>query len=180
MARIHPVDLNAPQSGQAGGLLERFRAGLGTLPAVVRTLAHSPAALEAFMGAELALLSGSVEEALRRQVGLLVAELHGCPASLALRAAMGRAAGLSSDQIADGRRGSSPDRKTDAALRFARALIESRGRVGDEDLERLRKSGFRDAEIVELVAAVALALCADYLNLVAQAEPDFPAPAPLL
>jgi hypothetical protein len=50
-----------------------------------------PAASEPFMDAELGLLSGSVGEPLRRQIRILVAEVHGCPASLALRAAMGRA-----------------------------------------------------------------------------------------
>ncbi|MBI5446188.1 MAG: carboxymuconolactone decarboxylase family protein, partial [Deltaproteobacteria bacterium] len=60
MTRIDPVDVNAPPNGEARELLERFRERLGTLPAVIRTLAHSPAAPKAFTEAELALLSGSV------------------------------------------------------------------------------------------------------------------------
>jgi alkylhydroperoxidase family enzyme len=179
MPRLRPVDADTHRSLESRELLETYRENLGTLPAVIRTLAHSPAALKAFMEAELALSSGSLSEPLRRQVGLLAAEVHGCPASLALRAALGRSAGLGSDQIADGRRGASPDRRVDAALRFVRALLDGRGRVEDADVERLRKAGFRDAEVVELVATATLALCADYLNLLADAEPDFPPPAPL-
>lgn len=179
MIRIPPVDLDPAPEARARDLLAAFHDRLGTLPAVIRTLARSPAALEAFMAAELALAAGVLDPGLRRQVGLFAAEAHACPASLALRAALGRAAGLSSDQVADARRGSSPDRRADAALGFARALLAGRGRVADADVARLRQAGFGDAEVVELVATVALAICADYLNHVAGAEPDFPVPPPL-
>jgi len=179
MPRIPAVDLDHALDDRTRELLEAFHDRLGTLPALIRTLARSPAALKAFTAAELALGAGVLDPGLRRQVGLFAAEAHACPASLGLRTALGRAAGLSSDQVVDARRGTSPDRRVDAALRFARALLEGRGRVGDADVARLRKAGFGDAEVVELVATVALALCADYLNQVAGTEPDFPVPPPL-
>ncbi len=65
--------------------------------------------------------------------------------------------------------------KTTAALRFARDLID---RNGDCSTVELREAGYGDAEIVEIVAYVALNLFENYFNTVAQTELDLPLEAP--
>ena len=174
MPRIRPVS-PAEAQGEARDLLDAVGAQLGMVPNLHRTLAASPAALRSYMGAGLALAEGSLGEPLREQIALTVAEAHGCEYCLAAHAALGRAAGLSEDQIADGRRGSSPDRRADAALTLARRLVETQGDVADVDLARARSSGLGDAEIVEIVANVALSTFANTLNLLARPDVDFPA-----
>ncbi len=57
-------------------------------------------------------------------------------------------------------------------------MLESRGNVSDDVLERVRKAGFDDGEIAELVAHVALNVLTDYFNRVAQPEIDFPVVEP--
>ena len=144
------------------------------VPNLLRTLARAPAALAAFLDASAALARGALPARLREQVALTVAESNVCGYCLAAHAAAGAAAGLSDEEIADARHGVSPDRRTDAALRFARRIVATRGRIADADLARVRRAGFDDAAITELVVHVGLQQLANTFNLVAATEPDFP------
>ncbi len=63
----------------------------------------------------------------------------------------------------------------EAALRFALAIVEKRGWVSDEDVQRVRAAGFADREIAEVVATVAHTMFSNYFNHVAGTEVDFPA-----
>jgi AhpD family alkylhydroperoxidase len=111
---------------------------------------------------------------LREQIALAVAQENDCDYCLAAHTALGRSVGLSDEAIRDSRRGASPDSKTDAALRFARLIVEKRGRVSDEDVARVRYAGHTDAEIAEIVANVAVNIFTNYFNHVAETEVDFP------
>jgi len=82
--------------------------------------------------------------------------------------------GLGNEEITDSRRGTSPDRKTEAGLQFARKVVTERGFVSDGDVAGLREVGYGDGEIVEIVASVGLNLFTNYFNHVAETEIDFP------
>ena len=66
------------------------------------------------------------------------------------------------------------DARTDAALRFARRVAESRGRVSDTEIAALRNAGFDEAGVIEIVVNVALNVLTNYVNNVAQTDIDFP------
>jgi uncharacterized peroxidase-related enzyme len=170
---IHPSDAD----GKAKQLLDGVQARLGMAPNLMRAMANAPAVLEAYLGFSGALAKGVLPAALREQIALTVAEVNGCAYCLAAHSALGRSAGLSDEAIRDSRNGASPDRKTEAALRFARQVVERRGRVSDDDVARIRRAGHADAEIAEIVANVAVNLFTNYFNHVAETEVDFP-PAP--
>ena len=69
---------------------------------------------------------------------------------------------------------SATDSKSDAALKFARAVTLQRGTIADADLQAARAAGLNDAEIVEVVQHVALNILTNYTNNVAQTVIDFP------
>ncbi len=68
----------------------------------------------------------------------------------------------------------SPDRKTEAVLQFASKVVTERGWVSDDDVAGLRNVGASDAEVAEIVGAVALNIFSNYFNHVAGTEVDFP------
>ena len=82
--------------------------------------------------------------------------------------------GLSEEQVLDSRQALSVDRKAEAALKFAKAVVEKRGWVSDADVARVRHAGYDDGEIAEIVAHVAKSMFANYFNHVAQTDIDFP------
>lgn len=80
--------------------------------------------------------------------------------------------------MAANRKGASSDPKVDAAVRFAATIVRQRGHVSDADVAAARKAGFDDAQLVEIVAHVALNTLTNYVNEVALTEIDFPAVSP--
>jgi alkylhydroperoxidase family enzyme len=62
----------------------------------------------------------------------------------------------------------------EAALSFARTVVEKRGRVSDAGLEAVRRAGYSDGEIIDIIALVAVNLLTNYVNLVAGTDIDFP------
>jgi uncharacterized peroxidase-related enzyme len=173
MPRLKAVTM-ADADGKARALLEGVQKKLGMAPNVMRTMANSPAVLEAYLGFSSALAKGFLSAKLRERIALAVGEANQCRYCLAAHSALGRAAGLSDSEIADSRAGCSAARKTGAAVAFARKLVSERGRVDDSDLERLHAAGFSEGDITEIVANVAVNLFTNYLNHVADTEIDFP------
>jgi alkylhydroperoxidase family enzyme len=82
--------------------------------------------------------------------------------------------GLTTDQIRDSRLGNAVDAKTDTLLHFVRKVVETRGRVGNDDLDEVRAAGFDDGVIAEVVAHVALNAFTNYFNELNETDLDFP------
>lgn len=173
MPRLQAV-IPETTTGRVRELLDQIQTSLGVTPNLARTLANSPAALEGYLNFGDALRRGLLPAKLREQIALAVAQANDCAYCLAAHTAIGRTEGLSEEAILDSRRGESPNSKDATALQFARKLVSERGRVGDEDLMRLRRSGYSDTEIAEIIANVALHQFTTYFNHVAMTEVDFP------
>jgi uncharacterized peroxidase-related enzyme len=156
-------------------LLAAVKKQLGVVPNLMKLVGHSPAALEGYLSLNGALAKGALDVQLRERIALAVAEYNGCDYCLAAHDYLGRnVARLSGSEIDAAREGRSQDSRADAALRFARQVAESRGRVADTDLAALRAAGFDEAGVIEIVVNVALNVLTNYVNNVAQTEVDFP------
>jgi alkylhydroperoxidase family enzyme len=82
---------------------------------------------------------------------------------------------MSADEIIIARRGDATDPKRHAAVQFARKVIETRGKVGDADLQAVRDAGYTEANVIEIVALVAMYSLTNFFNNVFDPEKDFPA-----
>jgi uncharacterized peroxidase-related enzyme len=173
MQTIQPIQ-DEHSDSQAQQLLDVVRGELGLTPNMMKTMAHSPATLEGYLNFSGALANGTLHPQLREQIALAVAQANRCEYSLAAHAALGRKAGLTEDQILASREARAADARTDAALKFVRDLVISRGDLLAENLHRLRDLDYRDGEIVEIVALAALNIFGNYFNRVAGTELDFP------
>jgi uncharacterized peroxidase-related enzyme len=157
--------------------LEAVQKQLGAVPNLFRLLATSPATLTGYLGLSGALGKGTLDPRTRERIALAVAEINGCGYCLAAHSYIGtNLAKLDAAEIAAARAGRSADARADAALRFAVAVTQARGRATDADLAAVRAAGWSDAEILEIVAHVALNTLTNYVNEVARTEVDFPAP----
>jgi uncharacterized peroxidase-related enzyme len=173
MSRINPVDRNTITDGVRRNF-DAIQKRLGIVPNMMQTMAQSPHVLEGYLGLSGALSRGALSAQLQEQIALAVSEVNACDYCLSAHSALGRGAGLSSDALDASRAGRASDAKTTAALQFARAVVERRGGITDNDLDRVRAAGFSDAEIVEIIAHVALNVFTNYFNRTAQTEIDFP------
>jgi len=169
MPRISPIDPSTPND-----LLEKTRAQLGRVPNLYATLARSPESLQGYLDFRAALVRGKLPARVRELIALLVASDNGCRYCVAAHTFRGGKMGIADPDLASARRAESSDPKTAAALRFARAVLADRGGVDDARLADVREAGWSDAEVLELVAHVALNVFSNYVNHVAEPDLDFP------
>lgn len=174
MPRLSTVD-PATAEPQARALLGKVERALGVTPNMMRAMANSPAVLDAYLSFSGALSKGRLPAAVQEQIALVAATENECGYCLAAHTVLGARAGLSETDLVSGRHARASDPKVEAALRFARAVITTKGFVSDDDLAEVRGAGYDDGEIGEIVAAVALNTFTNYFNSVGETQLDFPA-----
>jgi uncharacterized peroxidase-related enzyme len=157
--------------------LDMFAKNIGFTPNMMTTFALSPIAFNAW-----ATLLGSMSKALdvktRDSIGLAVSEVNGCNYCLTVHSFTAEhMAKLPADEIILARKGHATDPKRDAAVQFARKVIETRGNVSDADVKAVRDAGYTDANVIEIVALVAMYSLTNFFNNVFDPEKDFPAVA---
>jgi uncharacterized peroxidase-related enzyme len=167
-----PTRDEAPAASQP--LLDAVNSQLGTIPNLFRLVALSPAALQGFLS-----LSGALGRALdvktRERIALAVAEVNGCNYCLSAHTYLGlHLARLDETEIAANRLGHSHDARADAAVAFAKKVVETRGKVSEADLAAVKLGGFSEGQIVEIVVTVALNVLTNFVNNVADTPIDFP------
>jgi uncharacterized peroxidase-related enzyme len=173
MTRIQPINYEH-STGKARELLDAVKAKLGRTPNMMKTMAQSPAVLEAYLNFSGALGGGKLNARLREQIALNSAEINGCGYCASAHTAIGKIVGLDEDAILAARNGNAAEAKTDAALKFARTVIVNRGEVSDADLQAVKDAGFSDGEVGEIVANVALNIFTNYFNEIVKTDIDFP------
>jgi alkylhydroperoxidase family enzyme len=178
MQRLNSVDPTTAD-GRTKQLFADVEQAFGMVPNTVQVMANSSAVLESFLAFSQAMAGTSIGEKLHNQVKLTTSESNACDYCTSILSAVGPSAGLSADDILAGRTASADDVRTDAALKFAQAVLENRGKVDNEQLDAVREAGFGDAEIVEIVTSIVLGCFTNFLNNVADTELDIPRAEPV-
>lgn len=173
MNRINVVTAENANAEQKA-LLDAIHSQLGMVPNFLKVLANSPAALRAFLGLHGVAGEGRLDPQTRERIALALAQQNSCEYCLSAHTAIGRKAGLDSEEILTNRAGGSRDAKAAAAVRFARALAEHSGEVTTEELLEVRNAGYDDAEIVEIITHVGMNILTNIVGKASRVEIDFP------
>jgi uncharacterized peroxidase-related enzyme len=172
-SRIAALDPNVAE-GKTKELLTGVNNMLGATPNLFRVAAQSTPTLEGLVAMFGATGKGRLNARTREAIAMAVAETNRCDYCLSAHTYLGKAAGLSEEDLDRARDAASNDAKTNALLKFARAIVTQHGRASDEDVAAVRRAGASDAEALEVVTNVVLNIFTNYVNLVAGTEIDFP------
>jgi uncharacterized peroxidase-related enzyme len=179
MARITSLD-PAAATGKTKNLFDAVQLQMGKVPNMVRTMGHSPALLGGYLTLSRSLNSGTLSAPLREELALAVAQTNGCDYCLAAHVYSAQhVLQLDARTIAASRSQGAIDPETDAALTFARQLVQQHGHVSAAEVAAVRAAGYSEAEVGEIVGLVALNILTNYFNLMADVALDFPAAPPL-
>ncbi|QAU44761.1 carboxymuconolactone decarboxylase family protein [Bradyrhizobium guangzhouense] len=159
-------------AGESRQLLAQVKLELGSEPIMMRLLSHSPAALRGFLALRQSLTQASLPLALRERIAIAVAAANECHCCAANHRHFGQRAGIPECELDAAAAATSDDPGAAAALRFTRALVQSRGHVDDAELASMRAAGFDEAAIIEVVAVVSANMFANFVNNLAQSIPD--------
>ena len=155
--------------------LDAFTRNIGFTSNMMATFAQSPIAFNSWANL-LGSLSKALDVKTRDSIGLAVSEVNGCNYCLTVHSFTAEhMAKLPANEIILARKGHASDPKRDAAIQFARKVIETRGKISDTDLKTVRDVGYTDANIMEIVSLVAMYSLTNFFNNVFDPEQDFPA-----
>ena len=153
-------------------ILEQMGERLEESSNFLRTLAHSPAVLEAFEAQVSATARMKLQPRTQQAIALRVAELQGCGYCLAAHALEAERLGVDAAAARRYRQGLSNDPREQALLALATKVVLERGHHNGFVVETARQVGVSDEEIVEVIALVGLNTFANYLTSVANTALD--------
>ena len=171
MSRIQPTTTPDIQSQE---LLAGVKQMLGGTPNMFTTLAHSSSSLGFAVAGFTGFGASKLGVALREQLALTVAGANGCEYCASAHTALGKKNKIAEGELTNNLNAKSADPKTQAALTFARKVVDARGHVADADLQAVREAGYSDGEVLDIVTIVAFNTLTNYINSVAKTDVDFP------
>jgi uncharacterized peroxidase-related enzyme len=163
MTRFQLYDLEtAPQPSRA--ILAEMGAHDGEIPNLVRTLAESPAALDAYRQLGTLLANSTLTPSEQQVVYVTAAHANHCHYCTVPNPMFGETAeaGEIASAIRQGQR--LGDTRLQALRRFTAAMTEHRGWVPEHDVESFLKAGFTRENLLEVITGIALVTLSSYAN----------------
>lgn len=155
-------------------LFDSLKKGLGFVPNLYATIAHSDNALATYLTLQNAKSSLSVKA--REVVNLAVSEVNQCAYCLAAHSVIGKMVGFTEDQILQIRAGVAPfDARLDALARLVRNVALQRGHADDAVLQAFFEAGWNAGNLVDVMVVIGDKTVSNYLHSTTKIPVDFPA-----
>lgn len=172
MANLGLVDVDTDNE-DVKKMFDAIQSNSGRVTNMMRAMANSPIVLETYLSVNSILTRGMLSPELRELLAVTVAQGNQCQYCLSAHTAKGKKLGLDAQMMESAQLSSAEDPKIEAALKFARLLIEKRGSLRDEELTRLRFAGYTDGEIAEIILVTTFNIFPNYFNKAADTDLDF-------
>ena len=165
MSRLPLQNLEtAPEASRP--FIERALGNNGFVPNLIGVLANAPTAVETYFTVGEINGRASLTLAEREVVQITAASVHGCEFCVSGHSAIAlKKAGFDrATVVALQQRGITGIARYDALVAFTRAVIVSRGNVGNGELKAFLDAGFTQAQALEVVLGISLATLCNFAN----------------
>jgi alkylhydroperoxidase family enzyme len=157
---IHSLE-SAPEQSRPS--LEKLQGAFGMIPNVAGAMATSPVLIGSLVGLFQKVHGGSFSEQQVQVLLLTNAVTNASDWAVAFHTALALKEGVEPADVQALRERRVPRNPKNAALSaLARTLIEKRGRLDDLDVSRFLQAGFDQAQLLEVIAAVAASTITNY------------------
>jgi alkylhydroperoxidase family enzyme len=152
---------SAPEQSKPS--LEKLQGAFGMIPNVAGAMAISPVLIGSLVGLFQKVHGGSFSEQQVQVLLLTNAVTNASAWAVAFHTALALKEGVEPADVHAIRERRAPRNPKNAALSgLARTLIEKRGRLDDQDVSRFLQAGFDNAQLLEVIAAVAASTITNY------------------
>jgi uncharacterized peroxidase-related enzyme len=159
-------------------IFDNLNKGLGFVPNLFATYAHSDTALENYLTFANAKTSLSAKE--KEVVNLAVSQVNDCIYCLSAHTAIGKMNGFTEEQILELRAGySTVNNKLDALAKLAKNITENRGKTEETVLENFFNAGYTKGNLIDTISLVGDKTISNYVHSTTQVPVDFPVAQPL-
>ena len=163
----------APEKSR--GAMQRLKSSAGMVPNLAARMSTSPTLIEAFVTLREIVQAGTLDAKERETLGLTNAIENGCEWCVAFHSFVALKLGVAPAAVEQLRAGKDPaDPRLSALARFSRQLIARRGRLDRAELDAFVAAGFSKEQALEVVAALAVSLLANYAGNFVDPELDPP------
>jgi len=163
---IHTLQ-SAPEASRAP--LEALQAAFGTLPNIAGAMATSPILIGGLVALFGKVHGGSFSEDQIQVVLLTDAVANASPWAVAFHSTLALRQGIAPADVEAIRNGRLPGDPKHAALSgLARAMIEQRGHLSRQDMDRFLHAGFEPAHLLEVITIVAASTITNYAATITQ------------
>ena len=171
-----PTDATVSAANRAH--FDSLKKGLGMVPNLYATLAHSDTALGTYLALQNA--KSSLDGKAREVVNLVVSEVNRCAYCLAAHTVIGGKVGFTPQQIMEIRHGRARfDAALDALARLVHDIVTTRGHADPERVEAFLAAGWTRGQLVDVIVVIGDKTVTNYLHGTTRVPVDFP-PAPPL
>jgi uncharacterized peroxidase-related enzyme len=155
-------------------IFDNLKKGLGMVPNLYATFAHSETALATYMAFQNA--KSSVSGKAREVVNLVVSQVNECQYCLAAHTMLGKMSGFTDAQVLEIRHGhASFDTKFDALARLTKGVTQSRGHIDQALVEAFFAAGWTKENLVDVIVLIGDKTVSNYLHSTTKIPVDFPA-----
>lgn len=155
-------------------LFDQLKKGLGMVPNLYATLAHSEHALASYLALQNA--KSSITGKAREVVNLVVSQINGCEYCLAAHTVIGGMVGFTPAQILEIRGGSAGfDARLDALARLVKNIASERGHADPVRVEAFFAAGWTKENLVDAIVVIGDKTVTNYLHATTKVPVDFPA-----
>jgi alkylhydroperoxidase family enzyme len=155
--------------------LQQLQSAFGMIPNIAAAMATSPVLINSLVGLFGNVHGASFTEAQVQTVLLTDAVTNGSPWAVAFHTTLALKEGIDPADVRTIREGRLPkDSKFAALSRLAKTMIEKRGRLSDEDVNRFLAAGFGKDHLLEVIAAVAASTITNYTGSITNPPLDAP------
>jgi uncharacterized peroxidase-related enzyme len=159
-------------------IFDNLKKGLGMVPNLYATFAHSETALATYMAFQNA--KSSISGKAREVVNLVVSQVNECQYCLAAHTMLGKMNGFTDAQIIEIRHGhASFDSKLNALARLTNGITQNRGHVDQALVDAFFAAGWTKENLVDAIVIIGDKTVSNYLHSTTKIPVDFPA-APAL
>ena len=163
--QIHTI-ASAPEKSKPA--LEQLQQAFGFLPNLAASISNSPKLVTALVGVFQQVHSSSLTEQEIQIVLLTDAVANSSAYAVAFHTALALQQGVSSEETSAVREQRTPrDQRFAALSTLAKALIEKRGHVSEQEIDAFLAAGFTREQIMEVIAIVAASTITNYAGTIA-------------
>ena len=157
---VHTIE-SAPERSKPG--LKQLQAAFGMIPNIAGAMATSPVLINSLVGVFGNVHGGNFTEAQIQTVLLTDAVTNASTWAVAFHTALALKEGIDPADVQAIREGRLPkDAKLAALSALAKTMIEKRGRLNDQDVDRFIAAGFGKDHALEVIAIVAASTITNY------------------
>jgi uncharacterized peroxidase-related enzyme len=168
---IKHTDVTAPKG--AAEVLARVKDRYGFIPNLAAHLAEAPMVLDVALNMAGAFDKTSFTEIERQIILLTVSTLNGCSYCRTVHTALARNANIDDATLkAVLALESLPSARLNALRDFTRAVVEEKGWVNKDKVQKFLEAGYTKAQVFEVVMGVAMKTLTNYSNHLADAQPN--------